>query len=124
MYEHHAAALLPWAAFRRRVARHAVYAGALVVVSLGIGTAGFCVFAGQQPIDAFLNSAMLLGGMGPVGDIKYTSGKIFAALFALYAGLAFLAAATIVFTPIVHRALHRFHLGDESRRALGRAKDA
>lgn len=63
-------------------------------------------------MDAFLNSAMLLGGMGPVDAPKTDSGKLFAGLYALYAGLVFLVTVAIVFTPIVHRVMHKFHWRD------------
>jgi hypothetical protein len=53
-------------------------------------------------IDALLNSAMLLGGMGPVGEFGSTTGKLFAAVFALYAGLGFIAATAILVTPVLH----------------------
>jgi hypothetical protein len=65
-------------------------------------------------IDALLNSAMLLGGMGPVGDLGPTGGKLFATFFALYSGLVFLIVAGLLFMPVFHRILHRFHL-DASR---------
>ena len=70
------------------------------------------VFIGvRQPVDAFLNSAMLLGGMGPVGpDLRTDAGKLFAGIFALYAGLVFIATAALTLGPVVHRVLHRFHL--------------
>ena len=110
MYEHRDAPLLPLRLFWWRLARHVSYAAVLVAGSLFIGTAGFHVFALQAPIDAFLNAAMLLGGMGPVGEIRSTAGKLFAAGFALYAGLVFLVAGAILVTPLVHRLLHRFHL--------------
>ena len=59
--------------------------------------------------DALLNAAMLLGGMGPVHTPTTDGGKIFAGLYALYAGLVFLVAAALLLTPIFHRLLHRFH---------------
>lgn len=117
MYEHHTAPLLPYTAFLRRLARHGGYAASLVAVSMVVGTAGFWAFALQAPLDAMLNSAMLLGGMGPVGNIQSTAGKWFAAVFALYAGLVFLGSGAILFTPVLHRMLHRLHL-EEHRRAM------
>jgi hypothetical protein len=110
MFEHRDEPLLPAARFRRRLARHSAYAGSIVGGSLIAGTAGFWWFAHQAPIDALLNAAMLLGGMGPVGTIESTPGKLFAAVFALYAGLVFLAAGAIILAPALHRVLHRFHL--------------
>lgn len=116
MYEHRAAPLLPAPAFRRRLARHGVYALAILALSLLIGTTGFHLLAGQSAIDALLNAAMLLGGMGPVGEIRSTGGKLFAAAFALYAGLVFLIAGAIVLAPVFHRLLHKFHLEESEQR--------
>jgi hypothetical protein len=123
MYEHRASPLLPWRAFRRRLIRHGVYALILVGVSLLGGTWGFWFLAGQAPIDAVLNSAMLLGGMGPVGEIRSTAGKLFATGFALYAGLAFLGMATLLFAPVFHRALHKFHLEEQRGDTAAQTKD-
>lgn len=81
----------------------------LVVASLLLGMAGYHSIAGLPWIDAFENSAMLLGGMGPVGDVRNAGGKIFAGLFALYAGLVFLVVTALVLAPVFHYALHRFH---------------
>jgi hypothetical protein len=50
-----------------------------------------------------------MGGMGPVDAPRTDGGKVFAGLYALYAGLIFLVAASLVFSPIVHCILHRFH---------------
>ena len=71
--------------------------------------AGYEYFEGLAWRDAFLNAAMLLGGMGPVETPQTPGGKLFAGLYALYAGLVFLIVAGILFAPGVHRLLHRFH---------------
>jgi hypothetical protein len=117
MYEHHSAPLLPRRAFQRRLAQHGGYAIGLLTVSLLVGTAGFHYLAFQPVVDSLLNAAMLLGGMGPVGEIRSTPGKLFAAGFALYAGLVFLAVGAILFAPVVHRFMHRFHLAEAQRRS-------
>ena len=117
MYEHRKEKLLNREAFIRRVTRHGFWALSLVVLSLAAGVAGFHLLGRQSWLDAFVNSAMLLGGMGPVGDLGPASGKLFASFYALYAGLLFLIVAGLLFAPLFHRALHRFHLdtdeGDE-----------
>lgn len=64
-------------------------------------------------MDAYLNSAMLLGGMGPVNNPKTEMGKLFAGSYALYAGLVFIVTAALIFTPVIHRVLHQFHWDDE-----------
>jgi hypothetical protein len=55
-------------------------------------------------IDALLNAATLLGGMGPVGDLQSWSaaGKNFASFHALYSGIIFLIAAGLLFAPVFH----------------------
>lgn len=103
--------LLPRAAFLRRLARHWGVAGLFIAVSLLIGMAGYRAFAGLSWLDSFLNASMILTGMGPVAPMATPAAKVFAGCYALFSGLAFLSSAGILFAPIVHRALHRFHLG-------------
>src|SRR5215510_5067335 len=116
MYELHTEKLLPWKHFRRRLIRHGSFAVSILVFSLAIGTLGFHWLALQEWIDAFLNSSMLLGGMGPVGEIKTTPGKLFASLYALYAGIVFIASSGILLAPVLHRILHKAHLDEKHRK--------
>jgi hypothetical protein len=97
------------ARFAQRLMWHGGGAIALLAVSLGGGMAGYIAFEHLPPLDAFLNAAMLLGGMGPVDPPKTPGGKFFAGCYALYAGLVFIVSAALIFTPILHRVLHRFH---------------
>lgn len=113
-YERHSDPLLPPALFLRRLGLHLLTATGLVVASLGLGTLGYHALGKQAWIDAFLNAAMLLGGMGQVGELATNSGKIFAALFALYAGLMLIAVTTLILAPVLHRVLHSVHLGDDA----------
>ena len=82
----------------------------LVIVSLAIGMAGYHGYEGLPWIDAFLNAAMILSGMGPLLQPATEGGKLFAGIYALYSGFAVLVIAGFMFGPIVHRFLHRFHL--------------
>ena len=109
MYEHKAHTPIPPAHFAKRVFLHAAAALALVLVSLAVGMAGYAYFEGLAWRDAFLNAAMLMGGMGPVDAPRTDAGKLFAGLYALYAGLVFLVAAGLVFAPVMHRLMHKFH---------------
>jgi hypothetical protein len=95
--------------FARHVARQALYATTLVAFSLVLGMSGYHWIAGYRWIDAFLNACMLLGGMGPVGDLRTDGAKLFAGSFALYSGLVFLAVTALGLTPVFHWVLHRFH---------------
>ena len=114
MYEGRLQPLLSRSKFVRRVLLHAFWGMALVIVSLAIGMAGYAWFEHLPWRDGFLNSAMLLGGMGPVDAPRTDGGKLFAGLYALYAGLVFIIAAGVIVAPVVHRLLHRFHW-DQSR---------
>jgi hypothetical protein len=88
---------------------HAAAALALMLVSLMLGMAGYQYFEQLPWRDAFLNAAMLMGGMGPVDAPRTDGGKLFAGLYAMYAGVMLLVAAVLVVTPVVHRVMHRFH---------------
>ncbi len=115
MYESKHRPLAERRLFFRRVLLHIAVAMLLLLISLGIGMTGYKCFESLSWIDAFLNAAMLLGGMGPVEAPHSFGGKLFAGLYALYAGLVFLISVGLVFTPIVHRVMHRFHLQDDSK---------
>jgi hypothetical protein len=53
---------------------------------------------------------MILSGMGPLGDLKTSPGKIFAGCYALYSGLVLIFATGLILAPLFHRVMHRFHL--------------
>ncbi len=108
-YESHRQPLLPRPQFLARLAWHVLFAAALVLGSLLLGMAGYAYFERLGWRDAFLNASMLLGGMGPVESPQTDGGKLFAGLYALYAGLVFLVAVGIALAPVVHRILHQFH---------------
>jgi hypothetical protein len=109
MYESKSQTPLPRRRFVRRMLLHLASALGLLAFSLGVGMCGYSHFEHLPVLDAFLNSAMLLGGMGPVNPPLTPAGKVFAGMYALYAGLVFIVTAALVFTPIVHRVLHKFH---------------
>jgi hypothetical protein len=117
MYESRHVPLATGKQFIRRLARHFGVAMLLIGGSLLVGVLGYRYFEGMAWIDAYLNAAMLLGGMGPVPpDLHTRPGKVFAGAFALYSGMVVLAAASILIAPVFHRIIHRFHLEEESKR--------
>ncbi len=113
MFEHHREPLLPRREFIRRMGRFAAAAFLLVGVSWLIGIAGYMYFENLSLIDAILNSAMLLGGMGPVNELHTDGGKLFASFYALFSGLIFLVSAGVLGAPFLHRFLHQFHIADD-----------
>jgi hypothetical protein len=104
--------LAPRAVFLGRFLRSMGLSLVLILVSLAIGIAGYHWIAGFGWVDAILNAAMILGGMGPMGALDSDGAKLFAAGYALFSGLVLVGATGLVLGPILHRALHRFHLDD------------
>ena len=113
MYEHRSHRPLSQAAFLVRLLRHFALAALLLAASLGLGMLGYQHYEHLEWHDAFENTCMLLGGMGPVNAPLTDDGKLFAGFYALYAGLVFLIAVGIVLAPMVHRLLHTFHWEDK-----------
>jgi hypothetical protein len=109
MFEHRTAPLLPRVAYLARVARSAGMGVGLIAVTLGIGMLGYHTCEHLPWIDAFANAAMILSGMGPLGTLQTPAGKLFAGCYALFSGLGFIVIVGVVFAPVVHRLLHRFH---------------
>ena len=112
-FEHKKQPLATPAKFRRRVLRHFVGGSFLIAFSLGIGTFGYCYFGEMPLVDGFYNASMILTGMGP-GDMGDSDAcKLFASFYALYSGIAFLAAVSVVVAPVLHRLLHALNLDNE-----------
>ena len=109
MYEPKKHPPIPPERFIKRMLLHAAAALILLLLSLILGMAGYEYYEQLPWRSAFLNAAMLLGGMGPVDAPVTDEGKLFAGLYALYAGLVFLIVASLVLAPVVHRIMHKFH---------------
>ena len=119
MFEHHHERLLPKRLFIKRLAKYTLISLGLITVSLVVGMVGYHGLEGYSWVDSFLNAAMLMGGMGPVGILHTDGGKIFAGFYALYCGLIEIIAIGIFAAPIFHRFLHYFHL--ESKKTSSEA---
>ena len=113
IFERRTDPLLPRRKFLGRLARCAAAGAGLITVSLFAGMLGYHGLEGLSWLDAFVNASMLLGGMGPVDPVRSSGGKLFAGFYALYCGFAVIVIAGIIFTPVIHRFLHRFHLERE-----------
>ncbi len=110
MFEHTYEPLLPRRQFFRRQGRYAAAALLMVGGAWLIGILGYRVLEGMSWIDAILNAAMILGGMGPVDPLRTDAGKLFASFYALFAGILFLVSVGLLIAPLFHRLLHQFHL--------------
>lgn len=84
----------------------------IIGISLSLGMIGYHHFENMSWVNAFLNAAMILSGMGPVETLQTSGGKIFAGTYALFSGVIFLVVVGIIFAPVVHRFFVKFHLSN------------
>ena len=102
--------------FLKRFSVNAALALALIGSSLAIGMTGYSVLEGMGWVDAFVNAAMIISGMGPLDPLKHDAGRIFAGIFALYSGMLLIATSALLIAPLLHRLLHRLHANDDDDR--------
>ena len=104
--------LAPWSVFLWRLARFLCFGLFMIAVALFIGVAGYHWIAGFDWINSLLEASMILGGMGPInGEHLVTeASKVFASCYALFSGLIFIAAMSVILSPVMHRFVHTFHL--------------
>ena len=121
MFEHHEEQLAGRIAFVSRQLKYFFFSLVILSVSIGIGIVGYHVFGRLSWIDSFLNASMILTGMGPADHLDTTEGKLFASFYALFSGVAFLTFIGILFAPIYHRFLHKFHM-DYQEKDIDRKK--
>jgi len=111
MKQHHPP-LLPMRAFLRRVLLHLAIGFSIILFSLILGMVGYGHFESMNVVDAYVNAAMILSGMGPVTELHTEAGKIFAGSYALFSGIIFLIVMAIFIAPLFHRFLHSFLIKD------------
>ena len=102
--------LLPRKVFLQRVIRNACMGVGVIFGSLFIGMLGYHHFENLPWVDAFVNAAMVLSGMGPVSTLQTDGGKIFAGCYALFSGIALITILGLIFAPVIRRFLHKYHL--------------
>ncbi|MGE5123382.1 MAG: hypothetical protein ACM3H7_02620 [Acidobacteriaceae bacterium] len=110
MFEHRQQPLLSTHEFLIRQLIFLLAAVGMIIGSLVLGMLGYHFLEKLSWIDALVNAAMLLGGMGPVNELHTNAGKLFASFYALYSGIVFLVSVGVILAPLYHRFLHRFHL--------------
>jgi hypothetical protein len=113
MFESRHHRLLSLSAFVRRMLAGLLLTITVIIIALGIGVLGYHHLAHFTWIDSLLNASMILGGMGPVGDLPNDGAKIFASAYAIFSGLVFISVMGIMLGPVAHRMLHRFHLDED-----------
>ncbi len=113
MYERHGDEVAPRSIFLKRIIGSLLVALGLMLVALLIGIVGYHSIAGLGWIDSLLEASMILGGMGPVRELRTDGAKVFASIYALFSGVVFIALMGIMLSPVVHRVMHKFHVADE-----------
>ena len=116
MFERKHEELAPFDVFVKRVLASLGIAFCLIGLALTIGILGYHLLGGFGWVDSLLEASMILGGMGPVNQLSGDGAKIFASLYALFSGLVFVGIIGIVFAPVAHRFLHKFHVDEEDEK--------
>ena len=109
-FEHFSQPMLSSFEFWLRVVKHGGMAFGVLAFSMLVGMVGYRAFAGLSWIDSFLNASMILTGMGPVNPKPSQAAKLFSGIYAIYSGVGFLTAMGLLFAPMLHRFLHKFHM--------------
>src|ERR1700739_2955151 len=100
--------------FLTKLVKNFLLAIGLLAFSLLIGIIGYHYYMHLGYTDSLINASMILSGMGPVDHANTNGAKIFASVYAIYSGVAFISSMAFLFVPIVHRFLHKMHLEIES----------
>ena len=111
-YERRQDQLAPRSVFIKRIIASLLVALGLIVTALAIGIVGYHIIGGLGWIDSLLEASMILGGMGPVHELRDDASKVFASIYALFSGLIFIAVMGIVLSPVAHRVMHKFHIDE------------
>jgi hypothetical protein len=114
MFERRHEPLLSRSVFFWRLAKCSAISLGFILVSLALGVLGYRQLANMSWVDSYVNAAMILGGMGPVGELSTDAAKLFAGTYALYCGLVVIISVGFLIAPILHRFLHYFHVDSES----------
>ncbi|MES2905585.1 MAG: hypothetical protein V4691_00905 [Pseudomonadota bacterium] len=101
--------------FFARLGLNLLFALAVIAISLIVGMAGYHYLDDLGWVDAFLNAAMILGGMGPVAELHSDASKIFAGAYAIYCGLLLIAMTGLLLGPVFHRVMHKLHAADSNK---------
>lgn len=118
MYEHKKQKLAPVKVYYQRLWKNVLFGTGIMLLCLVIGVLGYKFTIPEFDwYDSLLNASMILSGMGPLIDpsIKLTAtAKVFASVYALFSGVAFISTIGILIAPIAHRFFHKLHLEDTS----------
>ena len=102
--------------FFRKMLRNVSIAAGVIGGGLFLGMWGYHYFGGVSWGEAFYYASMILSGEGPPPDpqpltaLAVSHLHLFAGFYALFSGVTFITMVGVLFAPVLHRFLHRFHL--------------
>lgn len=99
--------------FAGRVFRSMFFGTLIVLATLLTGMAGYHYLEGIAWLDAFVNTTMIMSGMGVLDAPTTFYGKLFEGFYALFCGMILIVATAIAFTPVIHRFLHKLHIEED-----------
>ena len=114
MYENKKQKLATVKIYYLRLWKNVFFGLATLIFCLSIGIWGYSFTVPEFDFyDSLLNAYMILSGMGPIIDqniVLSKSAKVFASLYALFSGIAFISTIGILIAPIAHRFFHKLHV--------------
>lgn len=118
MVDHKKRKLAPLNIYYKRLWKNAFVGLVIMFICLLIGVLGYKFTIPEMDwYDSLLNASMILSGMGPMIDasiVMTNAAKVFASMYALFSGVAFISTIGILIAPIAHRFFHKLHLEDTS----------
>jgi hypothetical protein len=113
MFEHVKEDLLPFEQFIYRLLKYLAIAILLLALAVIPGVMTFHLFFELPLTEAFINAVSLLGSLPTPHPLTSHGGHVFTALYNLFIETTVLLALGTLFSPIVHRILHKMHLNTE-----------
>jgi hypothetical protein len=110
MYERRHQPLLPASQFYLRVLRAVIVTCGILFLTVLVGAIGLHVLEHMAWIDAVLNAVLIMTGLGLTVTLQSAAAKVFTSFYAILSAIIFFACIMILFSPLIHRALHHFHL--------------
>jgi Ion channel len=110
IFENHKQPLVSKGVFAKRVARCVWVAFLLLAVTILMGVGVYHYVEKLSWINSFMNSIMVMTGLGLVDTLQTNTAKIFTCFYAIITAVVFYMVLAIIFAPLIHRFLHEFHL--------------
>lgn len=92
----------PAMSFIHHFIRNLILGFIVLVIILLIGIFGLHHYEKLSWLDCYTNAAMIVSGVGTLGEPKTEAGKLFLGTYSIFGGASFLLVIAVVFAPIFH----------------------